>query len=243
MWLLWKDNTVIRQAGDLLEDSIIDTPTQVTQTTPVASSQASASLTRQTVSVIDKVINEVKVSDLNIDNYLADDAANAEGGSEDKNLTDRAYVAAYAKLTKENKVEANKFTETTITSVSASVNDDATVDHFNRVDVSNSKNTVNGESKSSLAKLVTAVVNTEDKPDEKKPDTPAWKDYLESLKPAEAERKNEVRTITVREGETLWRIAMRAYGNGFMYKKIFEANPHLTSPNAITTGEVLRVPL
>ncbi len=54
---------------------------------------------------------------------------------------------------------------------------------------------------------------------------------------------NESRTIKVNRGDTLWRIAVRAYGNGFEYPHIYAANPHLTNPNLISTGEILRVPL
>ncbi len=69
------------------------------------------------------------------------------------------------------------------------------------------------------------------------------KTYIASLKPAAGERRNAMRTIRVRRGDTLWKISQRAYGTGFAYKRIFEANPHLTSPDDITTGEILRVPL
>ncbi len=69
------------------------------------------------------------------------------------------------------------------------------------------------------------------------------KTYIASIQPAAGERQNAMRTIRVRRGDTLWKISQRAYGTGFAYKRIFEANPHLTSPDDITTGEILRVPL
>jgi nucleoid-associated protein YgaU len=56
-------------------------------------------------------------------------------------------------------------------------------------------------------------------------------------------RKNAMRTITVRAGDTLSSIAQRAYGKSSMYKKIFEANPDLLSdPNSLRVGMKLRVP-
>jgi nucleoid-associated protein YgaU len=56
-------------------------------------------------------------------------------------------------------------------------------------------------------------------------------------------RKNAMRTITVRAGDTLSSIAQRAYGKSSMYKKIFEANPDLLSdPNNLRVGMKLRVP-
>ena len=69
------------------------------------------------------------------------------------------------------------------------------------------------------------------------------KQYVSSLNPLEKERENEVRYIRVRPGDSLWKIAERAYGSGFMYPKIFKANPQLKSPDMIQVGDLLRVPL
>jgi len=56
-------------------------------------------------------------------------------------------------------------------------------------------------------------------------------------------RKNAMRTIKVRPGDTLSSIAQRAYGKSSMYKKIFEANPDLLSnPHRLKVGMTLRVP-
>jgi len=56
-------------------------------------------------------------------------------------------------------------------------------------------------------------------------------------------RKNSMRTIKVRKGDTLSSIALRAYGKSSMYHKIFEANPDLLSnPNNLRVGMTLRVP-
>jgi len=56
-------------------------------------------------------------------------------------------------------------------------------------------------------------------------------------------RKNAMRTIKVRPGDTLSSIAQRAYGKSSMYRKIFEANPDLLSnPNRLKVGMTLRVP-
>lgn len=68
--------------------------------------------------------------------------------------------------------------------------------------------------------------------------------YLKSLAPLEKERKNETRWVTVIPGDTLFLIAQRAYNDGSLYPKIFEANPQvLTNPDLITVGQRLRVPL
>ncbi len=56
-------------------------------------------------------------------------------------------------------------------------------------------------------------------------------------------RKNSMRTIKVRKGDTLSSIALRAYGKSSLYNKIFEANPDLlANPNNLRVGQVLRVP-
>ena len=48
---------------------------------------------------------------------------------------------------------------------------------------------------------------------------------------------------TVAKGDTLWKIAEKAYGNGAKYQAIFEANkPMLSDPDKIYPGQVLRIP-
>ena len=68
--------------------------------------------------------------------------------------------------------------------------------------------------------------------------------YLKSLAPLEKERTNETRWVTVIAGDTLFVIAERAYSDGSLYPKIFDANPQvLTNPDLIRVGQRLRVPL
>ncbi len=45
------------------------------------------------------------------------------------------------------------------------------------------------------------------------------------------------------KGDTLWKIAEKYYGDGKLYKKIFEANTNiLKDPNKIKVGQKLRIP-
>ena len=68
--------------------------------------------------------------------------------------------------------------------------------------------------------------------------------YVKKLLPETEENKKEIRTITVKQGEKLWDIAVRAYGDGSQYKKILEANPILKeNPKLLKSGVILRVPL
>ena len=69
------------------------------------------------------------------------------------------------------------------------------------------------------------------------------KDYSTSIKREVATRTNEMRVIIVQKGDTLSRIAKRAYGNYNAYPKIFSANPEIIkNPNQIFVGQRLRIP-
>lgn len=47
----------------------------------------------------------------------------------------------------------------------------------------------------------------------------------------------------VKKGDTLWKIAEAHYGDGSLYKKIFEANKDiLKNPDTIQTGQKLHIP-
>lgn len=66
--------------------------------------------------------------------------------------------------------------------------------------------------------------------------------YTNSLKSEVGVRKNEMRIIVVQKGDTLGKLAERAYGNVMEYKKIYRANPELTQPDHIYIGQKLRIP-
>lgn len=48
-------------------------------------------------------------------------------------------------------------------------------------------------------------------------------------------------TYTVQKGDNLWKIAVRAYGDGYKWVEIAREN-NLTNPNIIHSGNVLRLP-
>jgi len=67
--------------------------------------------------------------------------------------------------------------------------------------------------------------------------------YTQEIQKEIIERKNEMRIIVVKKGDTLSKIAKRAYGNYADYKKIFAANPEIIrNPNQIYVGQRLRIP-
>ncbi|CAA6806977.1 MAG: Unknown protein [uncultured Sulfurovum sp.] len=56
-------------------------------------------------------------------------------------------------------------------------------------------------------------------------------------------RKNEMRIIVVQKGDTLSKIAKKAYGDYNDYPKIFSANPEIIkNPDQIFVGQRLRIP-
>ncbi len=69
--------------------------------------------------------------------------------------------------------------------------------------------------------------------------------YLKTLKKESHVRSNEVRSIVLKKGDTLWALAKRAYGKGDLYPKILKANPQITKKNIkrLQLGTVIRVPL
>ena len=67
------------------------------------------------------------------------------------------------------------------------------------------------------------------------------KTYKKALEKESNIRKNAVRSITIKRGETLWSVAKRAYGNGSFYKKIINANPQINL-DKLYVGQVIRVP-
>ncbi len=227
IWILWNNDTakeqspssnIIAQSDDAKEVSTVKT---------------------KTVAVIDSIIQEVESSKLK-----PDEQANIDS-SDTGALSDKEYISAFKKMESNQKPVLN-YTEKEISTIKASDSKSNAAtnnkNNFNVVDVSQIK------SKSSrsvtLAQKVSSLVDesTNNNTSNSKKN-PGWQDYLKKLNTEGQERKNEMRTIKVKRGETLWRISIRAYGTGFKYKKIFKANPHLTSPHSISTGEILKVPL
>lgn len=55
--------------------------------------------------------------------------------------------------------------------------------------------------------------------------------------------QNQLETITVAAGESLFKIALRVYGSGDSYLKLYEANKDvIADPNIINVGQVLKIP-
>lgn len=68
-------------------------------------------------------------------------------------------------------------------------------------------------------------------------------DYSRAISKEVVTRSNEMRIIVVQKGDTLSKIAKKAYGNYDDYPRIFSANPEIIkNPNQIYAGQRLRVP-
>jgi nucleoid-associated protein YgaU len=53
----------------------------------------------------------------------------------------------------------------------------------------------------------------------------------------------ELKTYTVEPGDSLWKIAQRAYGHGNQWQKIYEANKdRIKNPDKIDPGQTLVIP-
>jgi nucleoid-associated protein YgaU len=116
------------------------------------------------------------------------------------------------------------------------------VDYFNKVDVSE-KRTPHPSDNMTLATQIAATIASEDASTTNNSTSNKEDNYFRTLGNESDERANEMRTIKIVRGDTLWSISQRAYGNGFDYKKIFNANPYLSDPDKIEVGDTLRVPI
>ncbi len=110
------------------------------------------------------------------------------------------------------------------------------VDTFNKVVVkANSENTDDEFAK--LSQEIDTILQSEDA-------QKAEKKAEEKLSSIVKARKQELRFIVVKPGDTLSSLARRAYGRASAYVKIYKANPDLVkNPNRIYVGQKLRVPV
>ena len=107
--------------------------------------------------------------------------------------------------------------------------------HYNKIVLT--KNEVQEVKNSSLMKLSTGLTNIMNEEIEKS------SNYIQEITKEVYFRENEMRIIIVQRGDTLSRIAKKAYGDDTAYQKIFVANPELIkNPNQIFIGQRLRIP-
>ena len=68
--------------------------------------------------------------------------------------------------------------------------------------------------------------------------------FLAALETGEAPEEGiRLSLVTVQKGNTLWGIASKAYGEGILYVRVFEANHHrIRDPDLIYPGQVFTIP-
>ncbi len=113
--------------------------------------------------------------------------------------------------------------------------------YYNKVILNNTQQESSKNSNNEALVELTDSINhiLEQEPVENKIET----QYSTSIKEEVAYRENEMRVIIVKKGDTLSRIAKRAYGDSKAYPKIFLANPEIIkNPDQIYEGMRLRIP-
>ena len=131
-------------------------------------------------------------------------------------------------------IAVNDLTNSTSNTVLQNQNNDLISQLTEQVDNSNTEN--QSDLTSELQEKINQLSTS-------KEDTGA--NYREALNEEAQERKNAIRSIVIKKGETLWSIAKRAYGDGKHYKKILKANPQITRGGILklNIGQVIRVPI
>ena len=110
------------------------------------------------------------------------------------------------------------------------------VNHYNKI-VINSKN--EQENPSELMQLRNNLNNVMNESSQKNRSS----DYSKAIEKEISVRSNEMKIIVVQKGDTLSKLAQKAYGRKEDYLKIFIANPEvLKNPNEIFIGQKLRIP-
>jgi len=151
-------------------------------------------------------------------------------------------------VTKEDSLLIDKLSDSEVDSVSADLikelenidisentkidNSEKQIDVYNKVKV---EETAGKDTLSKLSKEINSVISEGINKDKAA-------NYTKSLKSEVTVRTNEMRIIVVKKGDTLGKIAKRAYGNAMSYQKIYKANPEVTRPDRIYIGQKLRIP-
>jgi len=120
-------------------------------------------------------------------------------------------------------------------------NTDKKVDVYNKVNVQNTKGT---DILSQLSEQINQEINDNPKISSTTTTTNEEdKEYSTEIKKEVVFREKEMRIIVVKKGDTLGKLAKRAYGNVMEYKRIYKANPEITRPDRIYIGQKVRIPL
>jgi len=168
--------------------------------------------------------------------------------TETKSESDTALISALSGTDVDSvseKSNDDKSLEATLNSIEETQNttikqSSAKVDTYNKVNVESSLST---DELSQLSSQISSLMEENSEPVTKTSSSNSNKNYTESIKKEVVTRSNEMRIIVVKKGDTLGKIAKRAYGNVMEFKKIYQANPEiLNRPDRIYIGQKLRIP-
>ncbi len=157
-------------------------------------------------------------------------------------------------VTKQDKELINKLSNTEVDSVSSdlekaleniNISENTHIDNTEKqIDVYNKVNVQDNKGTDTLSQL-SAQISNEIENAEASSETvdKELKEYNKNIKKEVVFRKKEMRIIIVKKGDTLGKLAKRAYGNVMEYKRIYKANPEITRPDRIYVGQKIRIPL
>ena len=247
LWVLWKNGMAVPEGEVVVNDSALESyQKNIQEGINKDPNKGQAEVTPpKNLTMAEKISLEVGATENLLKDEVSKQTVPVKKLEEVKSLdelSDIEYVVQYQKTKNDIQPERNISNKdvTTVRVVKGAAQSKAS--EFNSIDVSGLKN--RAEMFNNITTRITSLMMDDKTSNDTASVKPkAWNNYLDAIKTAGTERKNEMRTIRIKEGESLWEIAVRAYGNGFLYTKIFEANPQLTNPDLIVAGQMLRVPL
>ncbi len=114
------------------------------------------------------------------------------------------------------------------------------MNRFNKVVVTKKENTLELDALSRMSMLINDEIEKDFKDEFKKQKKTK---YTQSIAKEIKTREKEMKFVTVKSGDTLSKIALKAYGTVSAYKKIIKANPELIkNKKLIYPGQRLRIP-
>ena len=133
-----------------------------------------------------------------------------------------------------------EFTKERQSAKAEDINSKEKLNRFNKIIVTKKENNLELDALSRMSMLINEEIDKDFKEEFKKE---VKTDYTKSIATEIKTRENEMRFITVKNGDTLSKIALKAYGSVAKYKKIIKANPELIkNKRLIYPGQRLRIP-
>lgn len=227
-----QEETTVKETNKAQETTT--TERQITQEVQNVASAVDSTKGNMSPEEIAKVVQMVMMQMGQQDNKKETEpttVTNSTSQEEDELLQSLSDISADTIQENNNEVDYSELENNKNVEVSKSDNGD---NSYNKVTTTTS---TGEDALSQLSDEITNIVN--DKTDTLT-DTST---YTSSLKGEVQTRSKEMRIIVVQKGDTLGKIAQRAYGNVMDYKKIYQANPDiLNRPDRIYVGQKLRIP-